>query len=54
MATCNYLELSVFGHPALGSSFRPKSSFSERKNPPFSGLFIHNIISISVLKCSCC
>ncbi|VUZ46831.1 unnamed protein product, partial [Hymenolepis diminuta] len=29
--TCNCSELSLFEHSALGSSFRPKSSFLKRE-----------------------
>ncbi|VUZ42039.1 unnamed protein product [Hymenolepis diminuta] len=53
MVTCNCSELSFFEHSALGSSrvFQAEAILFETtyRKPPSAGLFIHNIISISVI-----
>ncbi|VUZ43364.1 unnamed protein product [Hymenolepis diminuta] len=58
MATYNCSDLSVFEHPALGSFlvFQAEVIHFETtcRKPPSAGLFIHNIISLSVFECSCC
>ncbi|VUZ43398.1 unnamed protein product [Hymenolepis diminuta] len=58
MATCNCSELSVFEHPALGSSlvFQVEVILFETtcRKPLSTGPFIHNIISLSVFECFCC
>ncbi|VUZ52904.1 unnamed protein product [Hymenolepis diminuta] len=52
MATCSCSESSFFEHPALGSSpvFQAEVILFETtcRKPPSAGLFIHNVISMSV------
>ncbi|VUZ55735.1 unnamed protein product [Hymenolepis diminuta] len=58
MATSNCPELSCFEHPGLGSSLVFQAEVillgTTCRKPPSLGLFIHNIISISVFECFCC
>ncbi|VUZ52320.1 unnamed protein product [Hymenolepis diminuta] len=58
MVTCSCSELSLFEHPALGSSlvFQAEVILFEIscRKPPSAGLFIHSIISTGVFNCFCC